>query len=263
MVQRIAEVTVVVRDYDEALTFYVGKLGFEKIEDTDLGEGKRWVRVRPPGSKGTCLLLARATTDAQRERVGSQTGGRVCAFVETDDFRRDHAALVARGVSFVRAPSVQAYGTVAVFEDLHGNLFDLIEPSGQHAGEAGASAALAFSRTAARWFGVFLFAIETWRRWDQMGELRKWPSILDDWLAGAFLVAASVVAARDPSRGRAWLAGAWGAATGMMFGSFFGQLTDGHGVDPSGAATSVVVGVKGAMFALCVAGLVASLRGKA
>jgi hypothetical protein len=129
-------------------------------------------------------------------------------------------------------------------------------------GERSTSAALAFSRTAARGFGVFLFAIETWRRWDQMGQPRKWPSILDDWLAGAFLVAASVIATRDPSKGRAWLAGAWGAATGMMFGSFFGQLTDGRGVDPSGAATSVVVGVKGMMLALCVAGLVTSLRGK-
>ncbi len=262
MGQRIAEVTVVVREYDEALAFYVGKLGFEKVEDTDLGGGKRWVRVRPPGSKGACLLLARATTEAQRARIGDQTGGRVCAFVETDDFRGDQEALSKRGVSFVRPASVESYGTVAVFEDLHGNRFDLIQPSRGRAGEKGTSAALEFSRVAARGFGVFLFAIETWRRWDQMGELRRWPSILDDWLAGAFLVAASVVAGRDAARGRAWLAGAWGAATGMMFGSFFGQLTDGQGMDPSGAATSVVVGVKGVMFGLCVAGLVTSLRAK-
>jgi catechol 2,3-dioxygenase-like lactoylglutathione lyase family enzyme len=262
MGQRISEVTVVVREYDEALAFYVGKLGFEKVEDTDLGGEKRWVRVRPRGAKGPCLLLARATTDAQRARIGDQTGGRVCAFVETDDFRRDHDAMSARGVNFVRAASVESYGTVAVFEDLHGNRFDLIEPAGERVGQKGASAALAFSRVAARGFGVFLFAIETWRRWDQMGEARRWPSILDDWLAGALLVVASVVAARDATRGRAWLAGAWGAATGMMFGSFFGQLVDGAGIDPSGAATSVVVGVKGVMFALCVVGLVTSLRGR-
>ncbi len=253
---------MVVGEYDEALAFYVGKLGFEKVEDTDLGGGKRWVRVRPPGGEGACLLLARATTEAQRARMGDQTGGRVCAFVETDDFRRDHEAMGARGVKFVRAARVESYGTVAVFEDLHGNRFDLVEPSKARARETGTSAAIDFSRVAARAFGVFLFAIETWRRWDQMGQVRKWPSILDDWLAGAFLVAASVVAARDATRGRAWLAGAWGAATGMMFGSFFGQLTDGHGIDPSGAATSVVVGVKGVMFGLCVVGLVTSLRGK-
>jgi catechol 2,3-dioxygenase-like lactoylglutathione lyase family enzyme len=260
MAQRIAELTVVVHDYDDALAFYVGKLGFEHLEDTDLGGGKRWVRVRPTGSNGAAILLARAATDAQRASVGNQTGGRVCAFIETDDFRRDHAALAARGVSFVRPPSEEPYGTVAVFEDLHGNRFDLVEPRGARRAAPASSSALAFSRAAARAFGIFLFAIETWRRWHQLGEPRMWPSILDDWLAGAFLVAASVVARRDPSRGRAWLAGAWGAATGMMFGSFFGQLTDPHGPDPSGAATSLVVAVKGLMFALCLAGLVASLR---
>jgi len=126
MPQHISQLALVVRDYDEALAFYVDKLGFEKLEDTDLGGGKRWVRVRPRGSTGAGLLLARAVNDRQAASVGNQTGGRVFVFLETDDFWRDHDALVARGVVFVRPPSEEAYGTVAVFEDLYGNRFDLV-----------------------------------------------------------------------------------------------------------------------------------------
>jgi len=125
--QNIAAFAIVVRDYDEALAFYTGRLGFECIEDTDLGSGKRWVRVRPKGSTGPDILLARAASEKQLAAVGNQTGGRVFVFVETDDFRRDYAALTSRGVTFVRPPSEEPYGTVAVFEDLYGNRFDLIE----------------------------------------------------------------------------------------------------------------------------------------
>ncbi len=135
--QRIAQFTVTVRDYDEALSFYVDKLGFERLEDTDLGDGKRWVRVRPPGSSGASILLARATSPEQVASVGRQTGGRVFMFVETDDFWRDYVALVARGVTFVRAPCEEPYGRVAVFEDLYGNRLDLIEPRREVAGERG------------------------------------------------------------------------------------------------------------------------------
>jgi predicted enzyme related to lactoylglutathione lyase len=124
--QRIAHFAVTVRDYDEALAFYTDKLGFELAEDTDLGGGKRWVRVRPPGSAEASILLARATDDRQLASVGNQTGGRVFIFLETDDFQRDYDRLVSNGVSFVRPPTKQPYGTVAVFEDLYGNRFDLI-----------------------------------------------------------------------------------------------------------------------------------------
>ena len=128
MALRLAQLALTVRDYDEALTFYVGTLGFQLLEDTDLGGGKRWVRVRPPGSGGAGLLLARAVTPAQLASVGNQTGGRVFLFVETDDFWADHRRLSERGVQFVRGPSVEPYGTVAVFADLYGNLIDLIGP---------------------------------------------------------------------------------------------------------------------------------------
>jgi predicted enzyme related to lactoylglutathione lyase len=128
MTQRIAQFAVTVADYDDALAFYVDKLGFDKIEDTDLGGGKRWVRVRPPGSTEAGILLARAVTEKQRASVGNQTGGRVFIFLETDDFWRDYDRLVERGVVFVRPPSDEPYGTVAVFEDLYGNRFDLIQP---------------------------------------------------------------------------------------------------------------------------------------
>lgn len=128
MAQRIALFTITVRDYDEAIAFYTDKLGFELLEDTDLGETKRWVRVRPAGSTGTGILLARAASPSQQASVGNQTGGRVFVFIETDDFQRDYDALVTRGVTFVRPPASQPYGTVAVFEDLYGNQFDLIGP---------------------------------------------------------------------------------------------------------------------------------------
>jgi len=119
---------VVVREYDEALAFYSGVLGFDLIEDTPLGEEKRWVLVAPPGSAaGTRLLLARAATPEQAERIGNQTGGRVFLFLHTDDFWRDYRALQSRGVHFLEEPRREAYGTVAVFEDLYGNRWDLLE----------------------------------------------------------------------------------------------------------------------------------------
>lgn len=128
--QEIALVALTVRDYDEAIAFYVGVLGFELVEDTALGEGKRWVRVRPAGSAGACLLLAKAVGEAQVASIGNQTGGRVFLFLETDDLARDHAELVAKGVTFVREPREEAYGGVAVFCDRYGNLWDLIERRG-------------------------------------------------------------------------------------------------------------------------------------
>jgi catechol 2,3-dioxygenase-like lactoylglutathione lyase family enzyme len=128
MTQRLGHVALVVREYDEAIAFYTQSLGFQLIEDTDLGNGKRWVLVRPPGSTGTDLLLARAVTPEQASRIGNQTGGRVFLFLHTDDFWRDYRAMTARGVKFVRPPSEESYGTVAVFEDLYGNKWDLIQP---------------------------------------------------------------------------------------------------------------------------------------
>jgi catechol 2,3-dioxygenase-like lactoylglutathione lyase family enzyme len=124
----IANLAILVRDYDEAIAWYTGMLGFQLIEDTDLGGGKRWVQVAPPGSEETRLLLAKAASDHQASRIGDQTGGRVFLFLHTDNFARDHEAFSARGVKFVREPKREAYGTVAVFEDLYGNLWDLIEP---------------------------------------------------------------------------------------------------------------------------------------
>jgi catechol 2,3-dioxygenase-like lactoylglutathione lyase family enzyme len=129
MKQRLALVTVVVRDYDEAIAFYTNTLGFELIEDTFLqGEGKRWVVVAPPGGYGARLLLARAVGDLQESRIGDQTGGRVGFFLYTDDFWRDYARYRENGIVFVREPKVEDYGTVAVFRDLYGNLWDLLEP---------------------------------------------------------------------------------------------------------------------------------------
>ena len=131
MSPRVAKVTLVVRDYDEAIAFFTGALGFELLEDTPLGsDGKRWVVVapRPAGASGAALLLARAATPAQETRVGDATGGRVAFFLETDDFGRDHAAFTARGVQFVEGPRDEAYGRVAVFLDLYGNRWDLVEP---------------------------------------------------------------------------------------------------------------------------------------
>ncbi|HKD21470.1 MAG TPA: VOC family protein [Rhizomicrobium sp.] len=122
----IAHIALVVRDYDEAMAWYRDKLGFRLVEDTKLGQEKRFVRMAPPGGE-TSLLLARAATQEQLSRVGNQTGGRVFLFLHTDDFARDHAAFRARGVRFVEEPRHEAYGTVVVFEDLYGNRWDLVE----------------------------------------------------------------------------------------------------------------------------------------
>lgn len=129
MNQSIGYISLVVRDYDEALEFYVGKLGFELVEDTYIAEqDKRWVLVVPPGQGGgTQLLLARATGEEQVSRIGNQTGGRVFLFLHTDDFWRDYRNYVELGIEFVREPKEESYGTVAVFRDLYGNLWDLLE----------------------------------------------------------------------------------------------------------------------------------------
>jgi catechol 2,3-dioxygenase-like lactoylglutathione lyase family enzyme len=129
MPRALGLVTVVVADYDEAIAWYRGKLGFHMIEDTKLEGGKRWVVVAPEMDSGMRLLLAKADGAAQRAAIGNQTGGRVFLFLETDDFDRDHAAMLAKGVEFTEAPRRESYGTVAVFRDLHGNLWDLIQPT--------------------------------------------------------------------------------------------------------------------------------------
>jgi catechol 2,3-dioxygenase-like lactoylglutathione lyase family enzyme len=126
--QSIHQVALVVREYDEALGFYVGTLGFTLVEDTHIPEqDKRWVVVAPPGSKESRLLLARAVGEEQASRIGNQTGGRVFLFLYTDDFWRDFHAYKAKGVVFVREPREMSYGTVAVFQDLYGNLWDLLQ----------------------------------------------------------------------------------------------------------------------------------------
>jgi len=127
MRQHLSLTAVVVRDYDEAIAFFVGKLGFELREDTRLDEEKRWVVVAPPGSTESAILLARAANPGQAQAIGNQSGGRGFLFLATDDFNRDHAAFRERGVKFLREPRREAYGTVAVFEDLYGNRWDLIE----------------------------------------------------------------------------------------------------------------------------------------
>ncbi|MEU1372964.1 VOC family protein [Streptomyces triculaminicus] len=124
----LALVTLVVRDYDEAIAFYVDAVGFELREDTLLGDGKRWVVIAPPGSRESGMLLARAADAAQEARVGDQTGGRVGFFLYTDDFARDHARMRTAGVHFIEQPRHEPYGTVAVFQDLYGNRWDLLEP---------------------------------------------------------------------------------------------------------------------------------------
>ncbi len=129
MPQNLLQITLVVADYDEAIRFYVDKLGFTLLEDTPLTDTKRWVRVAPPGTlAGGQLLLAKATDDEQHSRVGNQTGGRVFGFLHTDDFWRGYNHLLQNGVTIIRPPAEQPYGTVAVFADLYGNLFDLIGP---------------------------------------------------------------------------------------------------------------------------------------
>lgn len=129
MKQKIACIAIVVKDYDEAIEFYTSKLNFALLEDTRLNEEKRWVLVSPPGSDGCSLLLAKAANDEQKSRIGNQTGGRVFLFLNTDNFERDYQSLISKGVNIIRKPSVEPYGTVAVFEDLYGNLWDLIEPA--------------------------------------------------------------------------------------------------------------------------------------
>lgn len=129
MKQRLGLVTVVVRDYDEALAYYIERLGFTLVEDSPLAGDKRWVVVAPPGGGDCALLLAQAASEAQRKAVGAQTGGRVFLFLYTDNFERDYAAYRERGVVFSELPRREPYGTVAVFTDLYGNRWDLIEPS--------------------------------------------------------------------------------------------------------------------------------------
>lgn len=129
MKTRLAHIALVVRDYDESIAFYTQKLHFKLVEDTELSPTKRWVIVAPPGEGSCQLLLAKAVGDEQASRIGNQTGGRVFLFLHTDDFERDYENLLAQNIRIVRIPSVEVYGKVAVFEDLYGNLWDLIEPA--------------------------------------------------------------------------------------------------------------------------------------
>lgn len=131
MRQHLALIALVVRDYDEAIAYYRDVLGFDLIEDADMGAGKRWVVISPPGATETRLLLAKAANDRQAEVVGAQTGGRVFLFLHTDDFARDYARYREAGVCFVEeAPRQETFGTVIVFEDLYGNKWDLVQPKG-------------------------------------------------------------------------------------------------------------------------------------
>lgn len=127
MKQSIAHIALVVDDYDEAINFYTEKLNFTLIEDTAQNETKRWVKVAPQGAEECCLLLAKAVGEEQKSRIGKQTGGRVFLFLKTDDFWRDYKNMQLKGIIFVREPKKEEYGTVAVFEDLYGNLWDLVE----------------------------------------------------------------------------------------------------------------------------------------
>ena len=142
MPQQLTAFTFVVRDYDEAILYFTGNLGFELIEDTPIDGGKRWVRVRPAGSAGPDLLLARASSPEQESRIGNQAGGRVFLFLETDDLNRDYESWLTRGIRFIETPRDEPYGRVVVFEDLYGNRWDLIErrgsrlPHGSPAGQA-------------------------------------------------------------------------------------------------------------------------------
>lgn len=128
MNQHIAHISLLVADYDEAIKFYTQKLNFTLIEDTPISEDKRWVLVAPPGSRECCLLLAKASSDEQKKYIGNQTGGRVFLFLYTDNFERDYQNLIQENIRIVREPKQESYGTVAVFADLYGNLWDLIEP---------------------------------------------------------------------------------------------------------------------------------------
>jgi len=127
MDQQIVHIALVVEDYDEAIQFYTQKLGFTLVEDTPQSETKRWVLVKPAGAGECCLLLAKGVGDEQRSRIGNQAGGRVFLFLKTDDFWRDYQKFRDNGVQFIREPKTEAYGTVAVFKDLYGNLWDLVQ----------------------------------------------------------------------------------------------------------------------------------------
>lgn len=129
MKQKLAHVAIVVDDYDKAISYYTGSLSFVLVEDTKLSENKRWVLVAPTGDAHCSLLLAKASTDEQVSRIGNQTGGRVFLFLHTDDLDRDYKRMIAEGVSFVRQPVTEEWGKVAVFSDLYGNLWDLIQPA--------------------------------------------------------------------------------------------------------------------------------------
>ena len=128
MKQHIAHISLLVADYDEAINFYTKKLHFTLIEDTPISEDKRWVLVAPSGSRECCLLLAKASSDEQKKYIGNQAGGRVFLFLYSDNFERDYQNLIQEKIQIVRAPKHESYGTVAVFADLYGNLWDLIEP---------------------------------------------------------------------------------------------------------------------------------------
>lgn len=135
MYQRIAHIALVVKEYDEAINWYTENLGFQLIEDTPLDKVKRWVIMKPPGAKECCLLLARAANEKQLRAIGNQTGGRVFLFLHTDNFWRDYQAYKDCGINFVRPPHEFDYGTVAVFEDLYGNMWDLIQPQDSNKGK--------------------------------------------------------------------------------------------------------------------------------
>ncbi|MBL8045399.1 MAG: VOC family protein [Anaerolineales bacterium] len=130
MPQKISALALIVNDYDEAIAYYTQKLGFELLEDAPRGEGKRWVRVAPPGATETSLLLAQAASPEQNQHIGNQTGGRVFLFLHTDNFWRDYEAYRARGVKFLETPRDESYGTVVVFEDVYGNKWDLLQLTG-------------------------------------------------------------------------------------------------------------------------------------
>ena len=134
MTQKIAHIALVVKDYDEAIKFYTEKLDFQLLEDTKLTEDKRWVLIAPTGTKECCLLLAKAANDKQTESIGNQTGGRVFLFLFTDDFWREYNKMLDRNISFIRPPKEEDYGMVAVFEDLYGNLWDLLQPNEKNKG---------------------------------------------------------------------------------------------------------------------------------
>ena len=134
MKQRIAHIALVVEDYDQAIEFYIKKLEFQLLEDTKLSDEKRWVVIAPPGAKECSLLLAKAANEEQSKSIGNQTGGRVFLSLFTDDFWRDYNKMVNKDINFVRPPTEYEYGRVAVFEDLYGNLWDLLEPSDNNKG---------------------------------------------------------------------------------------------------------------------------------